>query len=328
MIITRGIPDELLSRLGTELMISGGTIRVAPGFDKAGSIVRHLRFPENAQAASQVMEQLKATAEQNQQALGAIGKTVSQNQGLLQNIQSMQHATMVMQGMNLAVTVAGFAIVINQLNKISRKLDQVIRQLDQMDIKLDTLLLTANEIKSYQESVQFSRFTANLESLNEALRLEKLVMADQAIITLRESEHQFKLLCERQLQEVKVVYKNPEPFQINFMGAMGASMCIANARAQMGDLKEAENIIANINDWQSSIKTAVLLPLEKKNAPVWLGRLNDQKQSAAKKVVNTQQAVPETLQYLSDTYQLCRQSGRELKSLLAEDQDKLLVIEP
>lgn len=319
--VTRNIPSELLSRLGEDLVLSGGTIRVAPGFENAGSIVRHLRFPEDAQAANQVLEQLTSTVKNNQQALESIGNTLSSNQAMMQGLQAMQQATMIMQGMNLAVSAAGFAIVIRQLKNISKKLDR-------MEQKLDLILKNSHEIKEYQQAVQLSRFTANLESLNEALRLEKPLMADQAIINLRESEHQFKHLCERQLQDVQLVYQNPESFHTNFMGTMGAAIGIASARAKMGCLSEANNIIDKARDWQANIKSGIFKPLEMPILPVWLGRLTDTEQSRVRTVVSTQRALPESLNYLSDTYQLCHQQGIDLESLFSKDKDHLLLITP
>jgi hypothetical protein len=321
MIIQRLIPPEVLGKLGTEYVQSGGTIRVAPGFDKAGSIIKHLRFPEDSQTSKNVLEQLKATAQQNQQALGNINNMAVRNKSLLNGIQSLQNATLALQGMNLAVSAVGFVVIINKLNKISQ-------QLEQIDAKLDTLQLTANEIRTYQELTHFAKYTANLENLSSGLRLENSNMIDGAISNLRESQHMFQSVCDKQLLNLKNVYNNSDSFQIHFQGALGSVMCIANAHAQQGELVEAKRVINGAKNWQTRISDMVCQPIETQVKPVWLGRLDHKKRTKARLLINTQKAIPESLLYLKDTYNICEMKGLELHKQGADKLNNLLVIDP
>lgn len=313
MVVERIIPPEILARLGKDLILSGGTIRIAPGFEGAGSIVRHLQFPETSQATNQILEQLKSTLVNNQGALNSMSDT-------MQGIQSLQQVTLAMQGMNLAISAAGFAIVLKKLNDLSQ-------QLRQIDAKIDQLQFTADEIKHYQELIQTTRYHANLESLYSGVQRHDRHMISGATLNLREIQYLFQHVCDSLLQDLYSIYQNSSAFQTHFKAAFGSAMYIANAHAQLGEYAEAERVIDELSLWQKQIETRLLTPINS-SKPIWLSRLSVTETQQAREATSLQQAIPENLLYTKNTYQLCREANVNLLELKAQNPDQILVIAP
>lgn len=131
----------------------GGVVRIAKGHEGAGQIVGHLQFPGNAQQAKESIERLA-------EKLGGIQGSVDAIKESLGMLQSLQVANLALSGLNLAVSVAGFAIVCSKLNGIS---DQLASQ----SAKLDQLVDLAVEAKE----LQFLRDTARFRSTVKTIRL-------------------------------------------------------------------------------------------------------------------------------------------------------------
>ncbi|PVZ64477.1 hypothetical protein [Pelagibaculum spongiae] len=313
--VERIIPLEFLSKIGTELILSGGTLRVASGLPKAGSIVKHLRFPESQQATTQVLEQIKAVAINNQQALAKVGETVGQSQHLLNGIQAMQQATMLMQGANLAVSAIGFAIVINKLNKMQS-------QLHNMNVKLDHLLANTDEIQQYQALVQETKFEANMQTLAAALRVNDSITSMSAIKSLRESYVLYKRLTERLLDDVQRTYQQPAFFETCFKIAITSGLAIASAYSQLGQHEESSIVIQDIMQWQQDVSEKFMAPAY--NKPVWLAHLPEQAKLAASQVVTLQKSAPQMLEYLKDQYALKCDNFTSVEGLLVFEAEPAL----
>lgn len=304
MIVERGVPPELLYRLNQkELFFSGGTIRVASGYKNAGSIVKHLRFPENKEQTSEILKGLSSTLKNH-------GST-------LQSIQSLQNATLILQGMNLAISVAGFALVLGRLNKIDKEIKNI-------DSKLENLQLAVDEIKEYQETIQYSRYFANLESLHAGLRLKKEHMVDSSILKVRDSQYLFQNLCSKQLQDIKSLYKNSKLFHMHLQIVIGGVICISNAHAQQGEYTEADRVLSDFSEWYLEIGKAILSPIENKVKPAWLAKLTQPELEEMKKTVDLTRSLPENIKYLNDNINLLSLSGRSINAI--KDKGQLLVI--
>lgn len=128
----------------------GGVVRVAKGNPSGGQIVGHLQFPSGA---GQTSEQIAGL----QQALSGAQESL----GVLQNL---QYANLALSGLNLAVSVAGFAIVCKKLNGISE-------QLQQQSEKLDLLLEMARDAQAREELRDNARFRAALKTVRQFAEL-------------------------------------------------------------------------------------------------------------------------------------------------------------
>lgn len=311
MNVERVIPPELIHGLGTKYTVSGGTIRIAPGYENAGTIVKHLRFPENAEQTNKILQELKSTIE-NQK----ISSQDLQNYGgTLEAIKSLQNATLILQGVNLAISAVGFALVLTKLNEIEK-------QLEKIDAKLDRLQLTANEIKTYQEITQHSKYFANLENLRSGLNINKESMIYGAISNIRESQFLFQRVCTNQLQDTKSLYQDSELFFISFQVVIGSAICIANAHAQRDEYDEASRALSGLSEWISEITPIIFNPIKSK--PVWLGKLDPYQVEKTKKLINLNRSLPESINYLNN-FNLLKIPNSSLRSI--NDKNSLLVID-
>lgn len=127
----------------------GGVVRVSKGYQGGGQIVGHLLFPAKQEQASEQIVRL-------QEALTGAGG-VQDSLGVLQNL---QYANLALSGLNLAVSVAGFAIVCHKLNGISS-------QLQQQSEKLDQLLAMAAEARVREGLRDSARFSAALKTVRQ-----------------------------------------------------------------------------------------------------------------------------------------------------------------
>lgn len=321
MNIERIIPIDLLNQIGTKYTLSGGTVRIAKGYEGAGQIVRHFIFPSDPQAAERVFNEIKDGIKQTQESIGALQNTVLENNTLLKSMQSLQHMTIALQGINLAVSAAGFAMVINKLNKISQ-------QIDQLDQKVDLVLSEIKDLQHYQDCIQFTKLTATLKNLESALRINDKTMALSAISRLRESQELFILVCDLYIDnKIENYFKSPELFNQHYQGALASSFAIANAFNQLGELEEAQKIIASIDTWQLSISQKIHGIVSAKTPPIWLRTITKQEKHTLKKslfmITNTSNA----LEYINNTYQLCIDEKLDINALLNNERE-LLVIEP
>ena len=120
--LVRSLPEspEILSNLinGT-YTLEGGVVRYAAGTGKGGQIVRHLVIPGDAQNAQQRLQELKTTISSG---MGRIEGGLNGLQQSMDVLQGLQVANLVMSGLNLAVTTAGFVIVCKKLDGISSQI--------------------------------------------------------------------------------------------------------------------------------------------------------------------------------------------------------------
>lgn len=150
----------------------GGVIRYAAGHPKGGQIVGHLQFPGDAAQAAEQIAKL-------QQTLGGM-------EGALGVLQNLQYANLALSGLNLAVSVAGFAIVCKKLNGISE-------QLHRQSEKLDVLIEMASAAKAREELRDSARFSAVLWTVRQSAEQGDLPGLKSQVNNLREQYEITKL---------------------------------------------------------------------------------------------------------------------------------------
>lgn len=121
-VLLRSLPDipGLLAKLQSgEFQLHGGVVRHASGSSQGGRIVGHLLFPVDALRTQESLQKLQSTLTNG---LGSLQGGMDQLQQSMSTLQSLQSANLVMSGLNLAVTTAGFVIVCKKLNSISEQI--------------------------------------------------------------------------------------------------------------------------------------------------------------------------------------------------------------
>lgn len=174
-ILTRTISSapEIIDGIQSGLFkVWGGVVRYAAGHPKGGQIVGHLQFPGDAAQAAEQLAKL-------QQALGGL-------EGALGVLQNLQYANLALSGLNLAVSVAGFAIVCKKLNGISE-------QLQQQSEKLDVLIEMASAAKAREELRDSARFSAVLWTVRQSAEQGDLPGLKSQVNNLREQYEITKL---------------------------------------------------------------------------------------------------------------------------------------
>lgn len=186
----------------------GGVIRHAAGSSDGGRIVGHLKFPGDQQAAQQSIENLQGLLSQGfesaQAAMGGLQQSMNMLQGL-------QVANLALSGLNLAVSVAGFAIVCNKLNKLSAQVqaqsinvNQILeivteardRSLFSTEAQFRSLVLSANQ---FSEGGDTQHLKALLPEITKEYEFNRLILqahAGRALSSI-ESLPTIELLHER-----------------------------------------------------------------------------------------------------------------------------------
>lgn len=237
--LLRSLPEfpEMLAKLQNgEYQLFGGVVRHAAGSSKGGRIVGHLLFPDDVLRTQQSLQNLQSTLTSGLESLqGGMGQ-LQQSMNVLQGLQS---ANLVLSGLNLAVTTAGFVIVCKKLNKISDQIQaqsvaieqtwNLVREGHERNILLDeaqfrALLLTARQfceeddaqqlralIAPFHKEYQFTKLVlekhaplaaSNIERLNEiSLLQDRLVNLGLMLahVQMRSGAPRFSQECLTQL---------------------------------------------------------------------------------------------------------------------------------
>lgn len=154
----------------------GGVVRIAQGNPGGGQIVGHLQFPGDAGQASEQIAGLQQALSGAQESLGVL--------------QNLQYANLALSGLNLAVSVAGFAIVCKKLNGISE-------QLQQQSEKLDLLAELALDAKAREELRGNARFRATLKTVRHFAELGDFQELKSQVFNLHEQYEMTKLTLSK-----------------------------------------------------------------------------------------------------------------------------------
>lgn len=188
--------------------IWGGVIRHAAGSSDGGRIVGHLKFPSDSQAAQQSIENLQGLLiqgfESAETAMGGLQQSMNMLQGL-------QVANLALSGMNLAVSVAGFAIVCSKLNKLSAQvhaqsinISQILeivteardRGLFTTEAQFRSLVLSANQFSDGGDTYHLKALLPEITKEYEFNRLVLQAHAGRAVSSI-ENLPTIELLQER-----------------------------------------------------------------------------------------------------------------------------------
>lgn len=179
------IPDVLAKLHSGDYTLWGGVVRHAKGTEKAGQIVGHLLFPGDSQHVQEGLQNLQSTLSSG---LGSLQTGMDQVQQSLNVLQGLQSANLVMSGLNLAVTTAGFVIVCKKLDKISQRIEeqsktiahtwQLVSEAHERNLLADEarfrgLLLTAMQFCEEGDAHQVRTL---IGSFNEQYQFTKLVL--------------------------------------------------------------------------------------------------------------------------------------------------------
>lgn len=140
--VTRAIPPDVMTGLMTgQFKLHGGVIRGAPNTQYAGQIIRHLLPVTEQTTGATILAPVSRT-------LGAVN--IYQLQGLsgqvnaltaaTQQILQIASSTMVLSGLNLAVTAVGFAVLNEKLKSLEGKLNEI-----QQEVKALRTLMELDE---------------------------------------------------------------------------------------------------------------------------------------------------------------------------------------
>ncbi|SDK49490.1 hypothetical protein SAMN05216189_104011 [Pseudomonas delhiensis] len=110
-------------------------------------------------------------------------------------LQNLQYANLALSGLNLAVSVAGFAIVCKKLNGISE-------QLQQQSEKLDVLIEMASDAKAREELRDNARFRAALKTVRQFAEQGDIQGLKSQVGNLHEQYEITKLTLSRATTEV------------------------------------------------------------------------------------------------------------------------------
>ena len=229
--LTRAIPDSVLAGvLSGSYKVFGGVVR-----NDAGQIIAHLVNAGNpANILSTFFSPVNtAFSGLNTYQLYRIGADVQQLIGLAQ-------ASMVMSGLTLAVSSAGFLFLNNKINKIDNKLKEM-----SADLKY---------IKKFLDLQERGRLTSALKVIRELGQIEDYSTKTQILInsrqTLGEIHEKYKVL----LLEDKIS-KEFMPVEEYFtITAIGHALC----SAELGMYDHAKNDLIEFSlTWRDAAKSFV-----------------------------------------------------------------------
>lgn len=229
--LTRSIPDSVLAGvLSGSYKVFGGVVR-----NDAGQIVAHLVNAGNpANLLSTFLSPVNtAFSGLNTYQLYRIGADFQQLIGLAQ-------ASMVISGLTLAVSSAGFLFLNNKINKIDKKLEEMAA-----DLKF---------IKKFLELQERARLISALKVIRELGQIEDISTKTQMLInsrqTLGEIHEKYKALLLED-KSVKELMPAEEYFTIT---AMGHALC----SAELGMYDQATNdLLESQMTWREAAKTFV-----------------------------------------------------------------------
>lgn len=168
--VTRAIPSEVITGLLTkQYQLYGGVIRWAPGTEYAGQIVRHLVPIAPALATSSLFGPVSGVFQAvNTYQLHTLNIAAQQ-------ILQVATGTMLLSGLNLAVSAMGFAVINQKLKRLEGQLNEI-----QQEVRAIRELLELEERAKLGAALQNLLYAAqsrNLENRRQMLFDAKNILA-------------------------------------------------------------------------------------------------------------------------------------------------------
>ena len=133
LLVARAIPKEaLLGLISGSYSLHGGVVR-----DVGGRIVAHLAMPSTMVSAIPGMGWV-ADAFQSYQ-LRDIGLSLSRVEGQLSTVMQLSTATVALSGLNVVVSIAGFAFLARKLSEVNKRLGQIEKATRKIQSTLDSV---------------------------------------------------------------------------------------------------------------------------------------------------------------------------------------------
>lgn len=199
--VQRALPsDTLQGILSGAYQVYGGVIRRTPGTPGAGQIVRHLIFPAGAQLTDTLIPSpvggILNVA--NYYQLRQLGGQMMGLQMATQQVLALASTTMLLSGLNLAVSAVGFAVIVHKLNKLEGKLQELQKEVQAIRNLLE--LKERSELKAALRDLLNIVDISNPDHRHTMLFNSKNVLAP---INLKYKE----LLAEADTPEVAMAYE-------------------------------------------------------------------------------------------------------------------------
>ncbi len=208
MTVARNIPVETVVGLATgRYKMFGGVIRWASGTSQAGQIVRHLILPVTTQVIAAPLfapiasifgagnamfgtinayqlHQLSGTVNQLQGSVNgltttaqAIASNVNALTASTQQVLQIATGTMMLSGLNLAVSAVGFATLNQKLNNIDQRLKEI-----QKDIKDIKEIQNFLQLKQRAELAAVMRDLLNIENISHSSHRDAILLNAKSVL--------------------------------------------------------------------------------------------------------------------------------------------------
>lgn len=268
--VYRVIPGEFLDKIAAGIhRVDGGVVRDSV----TGRIVAHLQF-------------------RGPEAIQSLGTP----------FQSLFKATIALDGMNLAVSATGFAVVVAKLNQMNKKLIEVIE-------KLDRIYYEILRLQRQLERESRSKLIASLENLALGLRINDSQIISLALGNMNESAKFYSAFSKELLENVSQVYFNPAPFRMCLEMSFAAHFARAHALALRNHPEESFRLMDDLKEWQDGYRRVLEAPLSSDPKPLWLARLSSEQKNECRELVHWVRQIPEGIDYARNQYQLCLDHG-------------------
>ncbi|PIK75661.1 MULTISPECIES: hypothetical protein [unclassified Pseudomonas] len=230
------LPDILAKLKSGEYELFGGVVRHAKGTERGGQIVGHLLFPGDSQQTQAQLQQLQDTLSNG---LGSLQTGMDHLQQSMSVLQGLQTANLVMTGLNLAVTTAGFVIVCQKLNKISSQ----IQAQSQTIAETWNLVSEAHERGQLTDEAQFRSLLLSARQFCEEGDVQQL----KALIPAFHKEYQFtKLILERHAAIPASTVQRLSDIKLLQDRLVNLGLALSHVQAKSGAVKYAHESLAQL----------------------------------------------------------------------------------
>lgn len=304
-------PEILEGLLSGRLRIEGGVIRIVAGQPGAGQIVSHIKFPSDPDMARQAMEKLT-----NQ--LGMANNGIESIQGSLGVLQSLQVANLALSGLNLVVSVAGFAIVCHKLNKISATLQE-------HSAKLDQLLNLVHGIKIKDQLKDAATFKALLDSARQFSENGDTQQLKQLILPMRQ---QYELAKQLLLQPIEAsaptVFRDGTDHVFNLQQRyFHLGLGLVFIQQKIGDYKFALETLEELQHSWSRMNKLIVGQLETDQN--WLMEMTNDEYHGLKLFLAQRKKIIPAIEYQSNLLKLLMERP-DIAELVSNDQCEIILI--
>ena len=297
-------PEIIEGLRSGKMTLEGGVIRIARGYEGAGQIVRHLKFPDDP---NQSLENL---SEMMNEGFGKINKS-------LETLKSLQCANLILSGVNLAVSVAGFVIM-------NKKLNTITDILKDNSVKIDKVLSAISDSNERIMIEDLSKFTATMSTAEQFMKRGDVDHLIPLILPIRQ---QYIYSRDILRKTIKAAFNGQFPEDMGYIFALrdrvvNLGLCLSNVQNKSGFRHEAvEDLKLLKTDWRALNQDVYNLTLEQN----MLGYIKSSEFRDLKSFMSLRAEASPVLEYQSNLLQLSL-ARPDLESVIFEDNKELLLI--